>query len=437
MPRSAPTLDATYFRHGARDRAFAQVVRVRLLAAPVLAAVALTFAFFEPTFWRRALLAGVVCMLLTVSVIEWLRYRRLGLRAFMLPLNLIAMSAGQACIALATGGLFSPVIPALFLVVVLGAVLAERGAILAMIALVQIPATWAMAVAHVSSAPVETLVPELFGGAGALEDGPAPWIAATVYTAMFVASARIGAYVRGIFEELFTEAMQERDRSLALHAEQNRALTQLSGEIAHELKNPLASVKGLASLVAKELEGKPAERMAVLRREVDRMQGILEEFLNFSRPLVPLALSEVDLARVARDVARQHEGMTAERGVSLVVEGAEAAWLRCDPRKVHQVLINLVQNALDASPRGGSVRVVIEGDEGEVRARVIDEGAGLDPEVADRVFEAGVTTKEHGSGLGLAVARSLARQHGGELALRGEGGCEATLTLPRRPPEAA
>ncbi|MCZ7680657.1 MAG: ATP-binding protein [Sandaracinaceae bacterium] len=101
------------------------------------------------------------------------------------------------------------------------------------------------------------------------------------------------------------------------------------------------------------------------------------------------------------------------------------------------MLINLVQNALDASPRGGSVRVVIEGDEGEVRARVIDEGAGLDPEVADRVFEAGVTTKEHGSGLGLAVARSLARQHGGELALRGEGGCEATLTLPRRPPEAA
>ncbi|MCZ7680658.1 MAG: hypothetical protein M5U28_18575 [Sandaracinaceae bacterium] len=256
MPRSAPTLDATYFRHGARDRAFAQVVRVRLLAAPVLAAVALTFAFFEPTFWRRALLAGVVCMLLTVSVIEWLRYRRLGLRAFMLPLNLIAMSAGQACIALATGGLFSPVIPALFLVVVLGAVLAERGAILAMIALVQIPATWAMAVAHVSSAPVETLVPELFGGAGALEDGPAPWIAATVYTAMFVASARIGAYVRGIFEELFTEAMQERDRSLALHAEQNRALTQLSGEIAHELKNPLASVKGLALARGQGARGK-------------------------------------------------------------------------------------------------------------------------------------------------------------------------------------
>jgi signal transduction histidine kinase len=254
---------------------------------------------------------------------------------------------------------------------------------------------------------------------------------------MVFGASRVGITLRDIFQGLFDEALEERDRSLALHAEQSRALTTLSGEIAHELKNPLASVKGLAALLAKDVEGKSAERLAVLRREVDRMQGILEEFLNFSRPLVPLSLSEVELGQLARDVARLHEGTAAERTVSIAIESDRAVWLRCDPRKVRQVLINLVQNALDASAKRDTVELRIERSDEGGRILVSDRGAGVDQEIADRVFEAGVTTKEHGSGLGLAVARSLARQHGGTLTLenRDEGGCTATLWLPKAPPE--
>jgi signal transduction histidine kinase len=241
--------------------------------------------------------------------------------------------------------------------------------------------------------------------------------------------------VRTIFEDLFEEGIQERDRMLSLHADQNRALIGLSGEIAHELKNPLASVKGLAALVGRDLEGKSAERMTVLRREVDRMQDVLEELLTFSRPLVPLAMEEVELGALSREVARLHEGSAAERTVGIEVRADAPVRVQCDPRKVRQVLINLVQNALDASPAGATIEVALAATDDGAMLTVLDRGPGIDAELGERVFEAGVTTKDHGSGIGLVVARSIARQHGGELTLRPRegGGCVAELTLPTTP----
>jgi signal transduction histidine kinase len=430
--------DGHSFHRGAGERALERVIRARLLIAPVLASVALLFAAFEPSSWRRIAVASTSAVLLTLSVTEWVRYRQKGLGAIVVPLNVMLMGMGQVTFALASGGLFSPLVPGLIVTTVLASLLVERKTLLLLVGGIQIPALWAMACAHAWSAPVPSLVPSIFGDPGTLEDGAAPWIAASVYTALALVASRMGHEARRIFEHLYEDAVNERDRSLALHAEQSRALTLLSGEIAHELKNPLTSIKGLGAILAKDVrEEKPAERLAVLRREVDRMQGILEEFLNFSRPLVPLALSEIDLVPLASDVARLHEGSASERGVALRVESARPVWLRCDPRKVRQIVINLVQNALEVSARGDEVRVLVQASDEAGVLKVLDRGPGLDASVAERVFEAGVTTKPHGSGLGLAVARSLARQHGGELTLRDreDGGCEATLELPRRPPE--
>jgi signal transduction histidine kinase len=124
--------------------------------------------------------------------------------------------------------------------------------------------------------------------------------------------------------------------------------------------------------------------------------------------------------------------------VHLAVEGAGVS-TRCDPRKVKQVLINLVQNALDASAPGAEVRLVAERTEtGGALVRVLDRGSGVDPNLGERVFAPGVTTKSNGSGLGLTIARSLARQHGGDLLLRSRtgGGTEALLLLPPVPSRA-
>ncbi len=417
-----------------RARALATVVRARLVIAPVLGSFSLTFAFFEPTPWRRLALASAVALLFGLSLIEWLRYRKYGPEVVHLPVNVLLTALGQLLIASATGGLLSPAVAAVVVLVLLSGVIAEPRVLGALLGFV-IPCWWSFALVHAYGWPVPSLLPALFGGAQPIEHGPAPWLAATLLTLIVSMAARVGSGVQQLSEELFSESMRERDRALALHAEQSRALTTLTGEIAHELKNPLSSVKGLAALVAKDLDGRAAERVAVLRQEVDRMQAILEEFLNFSRPLVPLSLVDVDLAELAREVARLHEGSALERGVELALE-ADEVHLRADMRKIRQVLINLLQNALDASPSGTTITLSVASQGARVRLTVRDRGPGIAAALLERVFDAGVTQKEHGSGLGLALARSLARQHGGELSLRNhpQGGAIAELTLPREPP---
>jgi signal transduction histidine kinase len=261
-------------------------------------------------------------------------------------------------------------------------------------------------------------------------------VVSVAFTVVLIGARFLGRFLRRAFDAMLRRTITAQDESLSAHAERAAELTALSAEIAHELKNPLASVKGLAGLLSQSLcEGKGSERLAVLRREVDRMQVILDEFLNYSRPLVPLALGQHDVGALCHEVAALHEGMAQERAVALEVT-TPALLARCDPRKVKQVLINLVQNALDAAPRGSVVTLAggPRGDGGCV-LQVLDRGRGLEPALGTRVFEPGVTSKPAGSGLGLTIARSLARQHGGDLALeaRSGGGTAAVLTLPGAP----
>jgi two-component system sensor histidine kinase HydH len=419
-------------RHRTMLRVFERLLQLRRMFGPVLLGVALWIGLGDAATWRQATIIVLVA-LLSMMIVYDIRLGRQARRGQMqrpaLVPSLIAIALMQHVMIFVSGGMTSPMLPLILPIVFLSGLLNTPRVSRTMIA-IHLVALWIEAGVDLSG--LLELTPTVLGGVDSRSPVLTLCLAIVMSLAVIVTTIMSTTAARAL-SQMIDEALEARDTALASRAEQTRALTTLSGEIAHELKNPLASVKGLAALIERgELSGKSAERMQVLRREVDRMQEILEEFLNFSRPLVPLDLRVVELRELVDHVVDLHEGVAMERRVRLLADGH--ARLRCDPRKVEQVLLNLVQNALEVAPSGSTIEIDLHELDNRAQIAIRDAGPGLSDELRGRVFEAGVTGKSDGSGLGLTIARALARQHGGELELGDRRdrlrGCEAILTLP-------
>lgn len=437
MTTSAKPPDLKEIQHATQTRFFGLFIWARLAIVPLVVLLASWIGINDQTPWRRALMGLAILGISSVSIWDVVNFSRKK-TATTRPIyrNIFATNFSICVIILATGSLESPILPLIVVAGLSNSLLPSPIVGRILVIGFQIPMVWLYAVISVYGL-MPRAMPDVFGGgAGDGSNHVLLWTTAVILTAALIAFIGVGSRLRKAFESMLEKVIKDRDESLRLHSDAARTLTTLSGEIAHELKNPLASIKGLSALLARKLEGQEAERLEVLRREVDRMQSILQEFLNFSRPLVPLALEETDLSELCRDVADLHEGLAREKSISIDVESAGSLSSVCDRRKIKQVLINLLQNAIDASPRGGAIRLAVdELDEVEVVLRVMDEGPGLEEDAEETLFDAGVTTKSKGSGLGLTVARAIARQHGGELTLENgsQGGCIAEMILPKKP----
>jgi signal transduction histidine kinase len=415
-------------------RLFGSVVGGRVVVLPIFALLALGLALLEPAGARTWLLVGMSVVMPAFFLLEFVRYRRQGFTQTSIPVNLAAAAVGQMLVTVATGGLGSPFIYAVVPVsAVIGLFAPKSLALLLHGFQIACIAVLSVVAAH-GVVPGFNLA--VFGGGPSVPAPPAYHYAHGVMVVLVIFGSRaVGSAISRVFGNTLRRSLEAQQELLVAHSERVRELTALGGEIAHELKNPLASVKGLATLLAKDLtDSKAAERLAVLRQEAERMQSVLEEFLDFSRPLVPLSLKKAELRTIAIEVAALYEGLAQERGVVLFVEEGQASAV-CDPRKVKQILINLVHNALDASQPGAAAVIVCSNRDGMAFVRVEDEGAGLDATLGD-VFRPGVTSRAGGSGIGLTIARALARQHGGELELRKRDGVGTVAEL-RLPSEQA
>ncbi len=334
-----------------------------------------------------------------------------------------------------TGGVESPMLPVFVPVAVVLAVLLGQRRLIA--ALVMLPTAVVLGLLALRWAGVDLGVPRL------LRTEPIPFdpvyvtLTALAIVAFMVVGASIGLVLRARLDRAAADLAEARAETLDALATRNRELASLSGSLAHELKNPLAAIQSLSGLVARKLDAgsREADQMRVLIGEVHRLGDILDEFLNLSRPAEGLNTGPVTAHDLLDGVARLYEAAAREAGVRIDVAAGAALSLRCDPRKVRQVLVNLVQNALRVSPPGGVIALRAEApDADHVSLYVRDQGPGL-ALPAERLFESGVTTSAEGSGLGLTVARAIARQHGGTLHLvePADGGVEAALTLPVEP----
>jgi len=389
--------------------------------------------------WRLWTMVGAVAGLSVFFVRDFFWLRDHDVTPRMIPYLILPIVVLHTALIVVTGGADSPF---LVLYVVMAMVPSSTlGKPKPALALAAVPITllWLLSIGTATHW-LPPLLPTFFGGGGASRSPALLYTQALVFTAAILIGGSVLLLVRAAVERTARTAVAMRHELMDTMRERNRELLHLSGELAHELKNPLASIQGLSALLERKLTAgsKEKEQMGVLIGEVKRMGSILDEFLNFSRPATGLSIRPVRLGELAAEVAQLHEGLAQQRGIALELGLLDAEAVRCDPRKVRQVLVNLLQNALDATPRGGRISICAElGPEGSARIIVQDTGPGLAPEVRARLFEPGTTTKSGGSGLGLTIARAIAEQHGGSLVLDTgpDGGCRATLELPSQPQE--
>ena len=242
---------------------------------------------------------------------------------------------------------------------------------------------------------------------------------------------RIGCTMTHGYERAAMELAERREELCSETEDRTRALEGMAARLAHEVKNPLAAIKGLSVHMARNAsDPKTAERLAIVAAEADRLQGIVEGFLTFSRGLDDLVLAPTKPHEVARELAVLLETRAEDAGVTLELTGDEALVLDADARKLRQALLNIVLNAIQASPSGATVRLAVSKSCGEgARLTVRDDGTGMTPEVLDRIRKPYFTTKEGGTGLGVAVARGLVEQHGGRLEYKSAPGIGTTVTI--------
>jgi signal transduction histidine kinase len=242
---------------------------------------------------------------------------------------------------------------------------------------------------------------------------------------------RIGCTMTRGYERAAMELAERREELCTENEDRSRALEGMAARLAHEVKNPLAAIKGLSVHMARNAtDPKTAERLAIVAAEADRLQGIVEGFLTFSRGLDDLVLAPVKPHEVARELGVLLETRAEDAGVRLELTGDAGLVLDADARKLRQALLNIVLNAIQASPRGATVRLAVSKACGEgARITVHDDGTGMSPEVLDRIRKPYFTTKEGGTGLGVAVARGLVEQHGGRIEYKSTAGTGTTVTI--------
>jgi two-component system sensor histidine kinase HydH len=236
------------------------------------------------------------------------------------------------------------------------------------------------------------------------------------------------------------ERLQESRRE-ALRAEQLAAVGQMAAGIAHELRNPLMAMKILVQAAAEASPPALADRdLLVLEEEITRLERSAETFLDFGRP-PEIERRTFDLRLLVGQVLDLVAPRASRQGIRVSCSAPENQNIsvRADMGQVRQVLLNLLLNALDAVPEGGTISVEIEssasagnGSPGWVTIRVADTGRGLPGDLGPKIFEPFVSTKPTGVGLGLSICKRIVESHGGQIAAvnRAGGGAEFTIRLP-------
>ena len=220
-------------------------------------------------------------------------------------------------------------------------------------------------------------------------------------------------------------------------SERLAALGQLTAGLAHELRNPLGTIRASAEMLTKpSAQGRPeimSEMAEFIRSEVDRMNAQVTSFLNFARPLQIHPVT-ADLKQVIAEVVREGSALAEKTGIIVRAETSPGDLsFTFDPDLLRSALLNLLQNAIQASAPGNSVKIRSLPENGHIKIDVEDNGTGIEPQHLENIFNPFFTTKPQGVGLGLAIVSKIVDEHSGRISVKSEvgGGTTFEMILPR------
>jgi two-component system sensor histidine kinase PilS (NtrC family) len=220
-------------------------------------------------------------------------------------------------------------------------------------------------------------------------------------------------------------AMEARMRA----ADRLASLGRMAANIAHEIRNPLASLSGAVEVLAAGAPGETRERLGqIVLKETERLNGIIREFLEYARP-APLSRAPVNVAEIADEVLMLLEHQATPGLLKVVREFSPTLAWSVDRQQFRQALWNLCLNSLQAMPEGGELRVSIATVAGQLMLRVADTGEGIPRADLGHIFEPFFSTKSNGTGIGLALVHRIVQDHGGEIDVQSRPGVGTAFTV--------
>ncbi|MCF3942342.1 ATP-binding protein [Oceanobacillus alkalisoli] len=217
-------------------------------------------------------------------------------------------------------------------------------------------------------------------------------------------------YVAGLLKDLtaYKEA-----KEMIVQAKRMSVVGQLTASIAHEIRNPLTSIKGFLQLLKAGVNHKE-EYYRIMEDEIEKIESITSELLFMSKPSSNKKKKE-HIGKLISDVVVLLQSQAKFKNVTIKYDESISGVIYCDPSQIKQVLINLVKNAIEAMEEPGDISISVDFMKEQTIINVVDEGIGIPQELMDQLGEAFFTTKENGTGLGLNITREIMEQHGGLL----------------------
>jgi len=224
---------------------------------------------------------------------------------------------------------------------------------------------------------------------------------------------------------------EQRDRLRRLYrAERLATAGEMAAGAAHEIRNPLTSIRSAIQHLRGDYEDTSprAELIDDILAEVDRINEIVEALLSFARP-AQVKFESVDLAELVRQAAALIDARARVSGVTVKIDGPASLPLAADGNLIKQVVLNVMMNALQAMPDGGTLSIAVERVGSAAEIRIEDSGCGIALEDRERIFDPFFTTKKEGTGLGLSVCYGIVQRHGGEIEVDSEIGVGSTVSI--------